>query len=179
MWESLSPGAKVGIVTGIGGGFVAFVFILVVVILARQHQPPPSAEKSDQDKVTTKASKSDDSTAAAKPAKPPEPINTVPDFDPKKLTSPEEKEAYHNGYEQGGHILDRKIKAVPTDATKEQILQSVKGWLQERDAAIIEGIRFDGMEALETIKTFGRRDGLKAGLKDWLKKHNLSMPEKW
>jgi hypothetical protein len=178
-WESLSPGAKAGIVTGIGGGFVAFVFILVVVILARQHQPPGSPEKSDQDKVTTKATKPADSTAAAKPAKPPEPITTVPDFDPKKLTSPEEKEAYREGCEQGGHILNRQIKAVPTDATKEQILQSVKGWLKERDAAIIEGIHFDGMEALETIRTFGRRDGLKVALKDWLKQRGLSMPEKW
>ena len=61
--------------------------------------------------MTTKASKSDDSTAAAKPAKPPEPINTVPDFDPKKLTSPEEKEAYQKGYDQGaGPFLRMAIK---------------------------------------------------------------------
>ena len=65
MWESLSPGARVGIVTGIFGGFLAFVFVLVVVILAHEHEPPTSPEKSDQAKVTTKASKPVDSAAAA------------------------------------------------------------------------------------------------------------------
>ena len=180
MWESLSPGARVGIVTGIGGGFLAFVFILVVVILARQHQPPSSAQNPDQEKVTTKASKPDDSAAAAKPAKPPEPINTVPDFDPKKLTTPEEKAAYQEGYDQGaGPFLRMAIKTVANDATKEQILQSVKGWLKARDTAIIAGIHVNGMEALDTIKVYGRRDGFKAALKDWLKQRGLSMPEKW
>ena len=55
----------------------------------------------------------------------------------------------------------------------------MKGWLQARDTAIIAGIHADGMEALDTITVYGRRDGFKAGLKDWLKKHDLSMPEKW
>ena len=113
MWESLSPGARVGIVTGIGGGFLAFVFVLVVVILARQHEPPTSPEKSDQAKVTTKASKPVDSAAAA-PAKPPEPITTVPAFDPKKLDTPDEKAAYKLGYEQGGNNGDLTFTPAPT-----------------------------------------------------------------
>jgi hypothetical protein len=179
-WEALSSGTKVGIVVLGGGGLLAVLAILLLAMLAPPDKPlpPPVVEEAPK--------------PAAGPRKPPitatsnQPVNSsgpetvqTYNFDVKALRTGAEKRAYADGFRQGHDHIDffapAAIRAAARAKTGSQaeLLAAVKEILADRDKAIYLSVKHNGLDSDDAVKSFGRRDGVKA----WLKEHGLPVPD--
>jgi hypothetical protein len=147
-------------------------FAIIITIMGRSVQLP-------MDQPMTPSPPASTPQAAARPAATPAARQTdeklvIYDFDPKSLTTTKQKNAYEKGYGQGKQIAEGEVKKISKDATPEQLLRSITGLLTERDTAIYLAVKHDGADSVQALWAFGRRDGMRA----WLKDHKLPMPTK-
>jgi ribosomal protein L12E/L44/L45/RPP1/RPP2 len=168
-WANLSPGMKTGIMVGAGGAMLVFLLAIVMIVNSPGDDEQPSVDQpqaAKQESVKQEPVKEETPNTA---------VLQLYDFDPKSLTTASDKAAYELGMKQGGSIIARDyaevIKTNP-HPTQDQLRTHVKKWMQERDVAIHMGVVGHGRESEDVITLFGRRDGMKA----WLKEHGLPQP---
>ena len=165
-WTDLSRGMKIGILAGGSSGIVLLMVALVLVVshIAGQH---PAADAPKRPAA--------DSTAQTpvKKAPTPEPIRPVIDFDPKSISTAEQREEYDKGVKHGGRLAEEYADLVAsTKPEKDKILFDIKGMIEERNVSVQAAVDTWGKTDPRTMMWFGTRDGLKAGLK----KHQFSVP---
>lgn len=171
LWADLSPGTKIGILTGTGGGLVVILLAIIITVVGQTEQIP-------LDQVIVAPAAGTPASAAAgrahKPAKSADEQLVIYDFDPKSITTLKQKDAYELGCKQGREMAEEEVQHMAEDATKEQLLHSTATFLRQRDIAIYEAVKLEGADSIAAMKAFGWRDGMRA----WLKDHKLPMPAK-